>query len=347
MTYDYLIIGQGIAGTTLALQLMERGKRVFVLNKESMNSSSMIAAGIVNPVTGRRFVKSWMFDEVFSFAENFYKNWEDAFDKKIFKPTFINRAIFSHEEHHDFLAKTELSAYANYLSEDSNFELKEDFNKAVAWIKIKAARIKIKAYIERSRSYFLEQGSYRNEIFNHTALKREKEIWHYKDLQARSVVFCEGFQIKSNPFFNALPFVPAKGEILIAHIPHLTADRIYKHQCFIVPFGFNHTFWIGSTYQWDFKNEDASSEKKEELIQKLKQSINLDFTITDHLAAIRPTGKDRRPYIGRHQDEKNIFIFNALGTKGASLAPYWASHLIDHMEDGQELDKEVDVIRFF
>jgi len=65
-----------------------------------------------------------------------------------------------------------------------------------------------------------------------------------------------------------------------------------------------------------------------------------------HKAGIRPTVKDRRPFLGAHPDHNNLYVFNGLGTKGVSLAPYFAKHLVDHMVDGVELMKEVSIGRF-
>ncbi|HNA42542.1 MAG TPA: FAD-binding protein, partial [Saprospiraceae bacterium] len=61
---DYLIIGQGIAGTTLSYNILQRGKTCHVASDDNSISSSYISAGVINPVTGRRIVKSWMIDEL-------------------------------------------------------------------------------------------------------------------------------------------------------------------------------------------------------------------------------------------------------------------------------------------
>ena len=340
---DYLIVGQGLAGTSLALQLIQRNKKVLVINREDEHSSSMIAAGIMNPVTGRRFVKSWRYDEIISFAKDYYTAWEKQFDKKVWKPTQIKRALFSHEEHHDFLAKMDLPIYAGYLQEDNDSPA--NFEAATAWISIKAARLKIKAYIERSRSFLASKESYLSADFEHADLIKHDEFWQYKELHSRRVIFCEGSAIHANPYFNHLPFKPAKGEALSVKIPGLSPAHIYKYKCFIVPFGHEHTFWIGSTYDWDFESALPTEAKKEELLRKLEHSVKLDYKLLDHRAAIRPTGKDRRPYLGEHPELVGMYLFNALGTKGSSLSPFWANHLIEHMEDGKELDQEINIER--
>ena len=67
MQVDFLIIGQGISGTWLSYYLKQANKSFLVIDNNQPNSASRIAAGIINPVTGRRIVKTWMIDELLSF----------------------------------------------------------------------------------------------------------------------------------------------------------------------------------------------------------------------------------------------------------------------------------------
>ena len=72
MEIDFLIIGQGISGTWLSYYLEKAGKRFKVIDNNFKNSSSKIAAGIINPVTGRRHVTVWKAEEILSFAWDAY-----------------------------------------------------------------------------------------------------------------------------------------------------------------------------------------------------------------------------------------------------------------------------------
>jgi len=53
-----LIIGQGIAGTMVAQTLEKAGKSFLILEDDHAHSSSIVAAGTINPVTGRKYVKT-------------------------------------------------------------------------------------------------------------------------------------------------------------------------------------------------------------------------------------------------------------------------------------------------
>ncbi len=64
MEYDYFIVGQGLCGTLLARQLINAGKRVLVIDDGKPDASSRVAGGLINPVTGKRMVRSWMIDQL-------------------------------------------------------------------------------------------------------------------------------------------------------------------------------------------------------------------------------------------------------------------------------------------
>ncbi len=72
MQVDYLIIGQGIAGTFLSYYLEKENRSFFVIDNNKPSAASRIAAGIINPVTGRRLVKTWMIDELLPFIHREY-----------------------------------------------------------------------------------------------------------------------------------------------------------------------------------------------------------------------------------------------------------------------------------
>ena len=71
--FDFIVVGQGLAGSAVALQLLKRNRKILVIDRLNPNSSSRVAAGLFNPVTGRNLVKTWMADELFSSLHAFYR----------------------------------------------------------------------------------------------------------------------------------------------------------------------------------------------------------------------------------------------------------------------------------
>src|ERR1700733_7104712 len=69
---EVLIVGQGLAGTWLSWWLYQAGIPFNTIDKPDQDGASMRAAGLINPVTGRRMVTTWMIDELMSFAFGAY-----------------------------------------------------------------------------------------------------------------------------------------------------------------------------------------------------------------------------------------------------------------------------------
>ena len=73
MLYDFLIIGQGLAGSALAYQLLQAGQKVLVIDNQYANSASRVAAGLLNPITGNEMKKTWWADRLFPYLFQFYR----------------------------------------------------------------------------------------------------------------------------------------------------------------------------------------------------------------------------------------------------------------------------------
>src|SRR5207249_11517099 len=73
MHVDYFIIGQGICGTFLSWELQKANQSFIIMDEARPCTATKVASGIINPVTGRRIVKTWMIDELMPFAWNAYK----------------------------------------------------------------------------------------------------------------------------------------------------------------------------------------------------------------------------------------------------------------------------------
>lgn len=95
-----------------------------------------------------------------------------------------------------------------------------------------------------------------------------------------------------------------------------------------------------------FDDDKPSERGLSELKAALNSTLKLPYKIVDHLAAIRPAVKDRRPLVGFHYTLPNVAIFNGMGTKGFSLAPYLANQFADSLLGGYSLQPEINVRRF-
>src|SRR5450432_409066 len=96
--FDFIIVGQGLAGTVLGITLEQKGCSVFIIDKKKENSASRVAAGIYNPVVFKRLTLSWMAKQLIPFAESFYREAELILDEKFLHRLSILKLIDSGEE---------------------------------------------------------------------------------------------------------------------------------------------------------------------------------------------------------------------------------------------------------
>lgn len=343
---DYVIIGQGIAGSALALELLFRNKNICVIDAGIENSSSSLAAGIVNPVTGRRLVKSWKIDELLPYSREFYQQAEELLQKRFLRDRKIMRVFIDNRERNDFQTKSAVPGLAKYL--DDNIEnipsaIKEEHSGG--WIE-KAMQVDTSAYLPALRKHLKNNDLLIEEKFDHNALIINKDDFQYKSLKSRQIVFCEGKELLNNPFFSEIPFTPAKGEFLIIDVPDLDIDFMIKKSLMLVPTDIKNRYWVGATFNHHYQNEKPSEKAKDQLLEKLAKVLDCPFKLIDHNCGVRPVSKDRRPIIGSHSVHKNMYLFNGMGSKGISLSPYFAKNFIDALEADDELLADVDLNRF-
>lgn len=354
-----LIIGQGLAGSVLAHRLFfEYGIQDITIVDAQEKNATQVSSGIMNPVTGRRIVKTWQCELLFPIAKAFYEQAEQRFQEKFIEEKEIIRFFESTKEYNDFTIKTAEQAYQKYIIEEQNPAeaqfIKNDFGAG----KIAGAYVvNASKFLEATKVFFHKKQKFIKQQFSFQDFQvtEEKVIWNGKKYDL--AIFCEGYHALQNPYFNSLPFRPAKGEVFIASIPNLPQERLIKKGVFFMPLG-EHKFWVGATYV----NHDLSLEPSEKGLTILKEKINkalqlhsaakelkfsADFKIEQIEVGIRPATKDRRPMIGKHKTHDNLMIFNGFGTKGISLSPWAASQLCEFIIHKKPIHPEINVERFW
>ncbi|MCC7465677.1 MAG: FAD-binding oxidoreductase [Saprospiraceae bacterium] len=320
-----LIIGQGIAGTLLAFELRKRGAIVDIQDGNLPGASSVAAAGIVNPVTGKRYVKSWRFEEFYPVARQTYRELEELLQLSLWEERPILRLLGTAEETNDWSIRCAQEDYAGYLSERSHAGLwgpllKPGFHYGLIH---QAGRVNLPLLVQSFRQFAMKNGFFSEKTW--LPVTQEPLFSAYD-----KVVFCEGWRGESNSLFPETPFRVSKGEALLLRFPgvdpeHLPTEML-KKTVLVAPLG-NGIYWAGSTYRWFFPDTLPGDEGKTFLLDHLHDMLAAPFEIQDQVAGIRPTMIDRRPVIRQSPINPNAFMFNGLGTKGALLAPYFAAQL--------------------
>ncbi|MBO6495149.1 MAG: FAD-binding oxidoreductase [Roseivirga sp.] len=347
MRVDYLIVGAGIAGSVLADHLLKAGKEVMVVDDATKSNSSKVAGGLYNPITGRQMVKTWNCDRLFDYLIPYYKGLETELKTNFLFDTPIYRPFFSIEEQNEWMAKSAENQYSNYIKEiKSKPEWTNEVSNPYGGLLLsKSGYLDTSVFLEAFKDKLRRSKKLIESDFHFTQLQKLTKGYSFKGVTAKRIIFCDGRLGVDNPYFSWLPFSLVKGELLFMK-SDVSPRVIYNRGVFVIPLG-NGFMKCGSTYEHNELNELPTKKAKDELIQRVEKLINFDFEVIDQKAGVRPATKDRKPFIGEHPVEKGIWIFNGLGTKGVSLAPFYAKQLVEHMEDDQPLDAEVNIERFF
>jgi glycine/D-amino acid oxidase-like deaminating enzyme len=345
---DILIVGLGIAGACLSKMLNDKGVDHLVIDSNDDFSASKAAAGIINPITGRRFVKTWMADQLIPYAVSFYENFGKQLNCKLIHEKRIIRIFSSIQEENAWYGRVDDPAYAKYMVDEFDKRAYEKILIPGEGIgEVKGYQLDIQNLIVKYSQFLENKGQLIRSNFEHDRIVRLGDKILYDTIECSKIIFCEGYKVINNPIFNFPPFEPAAGEVLIAKIPDLSPEKLIKRKIFIASLPESNLFWIGSTYDWDMSNISKKAGKKEELIKELRKTIDCDFEILDHIMGVRPSVNDRRPLLGRHPELSNLYLFNGLGTKGSSLAPYWANKLCEFILNKEPLSAEVDLLRYW
>lgn len=345
MQTDYLIIGQGIAGTVLGYSLLKKGCSIVMVSDDAPDAASRVAAGLYNPVTGKRMSKTWKAAELFPFSESFYKKFEKDYSCTIVHPMPIFKPFASIEEQNTWLSTTEAEDFVNTDIPTHKYEAY--IHQHIGGFETKhSGYIDLPVLLDVFREAMIRENRFIAEAYDPSKLVVSEDGVQYGNTRARKIIFCEGTRVTSNPLFSWLPFVPSKGEVLKVKVENFTEETIFNRQVFIIPLG-NNQYRVGSTYQWIFDSGEPTEKGKEEISGKLAGLIRMPFVVTEHKAGIRPSVKDRKPIVGFHPEQPAVAIFNGLGTKGVSLAPYFAENFALHLTEAKQLSPEVNIQRFY
>ncbi len=346
---DYLIVGQGLAGTWFSYFLMEKGQKVVVVDDGHEWAASRVSSGLMNPITGRRLVKSWRAETLFPFAREQYGALEEKLQTRFCFDRTMAWLLSNVKEINNFWTKSGEEAYEKYFKRIEQEQFHAAFEGKAGFAEIEGAMfVDTPRLIDNYRQFLKKKEAIVKAKFVHEDLVLEGKGVHWRGISARNVIFCEGHLARFNPYFSWLPFVPAKGEFLIVEMEDLGLEerqQIVKNKISVVPLGANR-YWVGSTYEWKAIDEVPTENGRSELVEQLENTICVPYKILKHQAGIRPSAKDRRPFLGRHPGYSNVGVFNGLGTKGVSLSPFFAHQLAEHLVNGVALEEVVDIQRY-
>ena len=344
MIYDFLIVGQGIAGSIIGLQLEKYRQRFLIVDKNEKITSSKVAAGLMHPMSFKRCVLNWQGEILYDYSHKFYSKCNEILSEKTYWEFPLIRLFQSYEEQNNWLSKVSTKPYIHVLS-DKEEKFNNIHNQFGNGRLKKSAKLDAKAFLENVKLYFGRQNKYREESFSIKSI--HKDGYYYKkgnDL-FKNIIYCQGpFVDAFNPF-SYLPIIPNKGEILEIQ-SQIIPQFILSKGVFSIPVD-KDKFILGATYNHKDLSKQVTNNARLELISKINKLLpQNDFYIINQKYGFRPTTIDRKPMIGKHPILKNTFIFNGMGSKSILMAPLLAKQLIEHILFDKKLAEAVNVSRF-
>ncbi len=342
---EFLIVGQGISGSCLGRALQQAGRSFIVIDNNKPNAASRVASGVINPVTGRRIVKTWMIDELLPFAIHFYQQWCNELQVDAARTTDLI----------DFFPTPQmLLAFQNRMPDDTGYlsmpaeqdRYRDTFNYDFGYGLISPCfLVSLQELLPAWRKVLSANNQLREDNFEWKDLALTDKV-RYHDIVSDKIIFCDGTSSMDLPCFNRLPFAFNKGEALIIECGgEEMGSAIFKKGMNLVPYAKNQ-YWVGSSYEWNFDDDRPTQSFREKTINYLQSWLTHDFRVLDHLAAVRPATIERRPFVGIHPYHPQVAIFNGMGTKGCSLAPYFSVQLVHQLINNEPVQPDVAIGRF-
>ncbi len=329
MTSPFTVVGHGLSGCVMAMTLFRKNIPFKAFGTSLPGQASMASSGLIAPITGRRYVKAWNIEKYIAFARDFYEWSEALLGKKYFFEIEIARFLSNPEAAKAWKQRSADPEYEAYISSKTYAEV--DQLQRPYGILTGGYRLDTPGWLNATRIFLKEKGM----------LNIEDEPFVLSRAAPTTCILATGAVDK----YLAHGVIPNKGEALLVRLPGWRIHLIIKDEVFIVPLH-DGLYWVGSYYQPWPEDFYPTPEGKERLLKGISKLYSGPVEIVEHLAGIRPTVDDRRPIIGAFPGKSNVYLFNGMGTKATSLAPYWADQLLGHITEGVSLPREVSPARY-
>jgi glycine/D-amino acid oxidase-like deaminating enzyme len=248
--YDALIIGQGLAGSLLARTLWRRGWDLAVVDDGHGSSSSRVAAGLINPVTGQRLAKTPGVDWLLPAAEALY----DRLETQLASGPLLHRMPMLRV----FRSPLEVEAwdrrradpgYRDYLGErlppgDAGPGVIDPLGSG---LQRRTGYLDTAALIDHLAEWLAREGRLHRLDLQPFDIRPRDGYVECGGLLAARAIFCEGHRAMDSPWFGWLPFQPARGDILTLEADVPLPGRILNAGRWLVPLG-RGRFRFGATY---------------------------------------------------------------------------------------------------
>lgn len=332
---DFIVVGQGLAGTLLALELERLGRRVLVVDDGWKTAASLVAAGVLNPVTGMRIVKTLGADDLLPAARRIYADLGARLGGETFFRELPFYRFYASEHEREIKAAREKNPdYAGWISADvpagtlCGGRLADSLG---GFFVNRAGRLDMPKLLACAREHLRSRGALLEEKFDcaDVEISRAETRWCGRGVRG-GIVFCEGFRVRENPWFRHMKWQPAKGEFVEIELAGTEPfqAQILKSAVVAVPLG-GARWLVGTNYDRDAIDTLPTPATAERLRRAFlamfsRRADPAAARILAHRAGVRPAVQGALPKVGAHENFPKIFLFNGFGSKGATWIPLYA-----------------------
>jgi glycine/D-amino acid oxidase-like deaminating enzyme len=337
--FDYVVIGHGLAGAAVARELRRRGRRLLVITRVDPQAASRVAAGLVTPFTGRRFARTWRFDDCYPAAVAAYRAAEAETGTSFFHEAPALRLFADAAERETARARLGATPVDEAVRPDW-------FAAAHGGVGLSpAARLDVPSFLDAQEGLLNDEDA----LLECDDLDAATDVVPAGDgvrlprfgLTTRGVIFCQGVGGVGNPWFPTVPYNPAKGEMLTLCVPGLRETRTVHRGVWLTPQA-EDVYYAGSTYDRDDLTPTPTAAGRAAIEAGLREFLKLPFEVLGHRAGVRPVLTTTKPMLGVHPRHR-LAVFTGLGSKGVLYAPAYGAMLVDHLTDGRPIDPEVSL----
>jgi glycine/D-amino acid oxidase-like deaminating enzyme len=344
-TLDTILIGQGLAGSLLAWRLLKQGCRILIIDEAASSSTSRVAAGLINPIIGKRLVLHNEVPAALATAQQTYGQITERLSRQYLYPRRMLRLLNSDEDRQLWQKRLGDPCYADYLStallNPRDYGLQGD--KAIE--QYHCAYLDTGALLDDLQAYFRQQGIYQRQAITSDMIQLHSGGVRVAGHNARRLIFCEGYQASHNPWFAELPWQMSQGEILTLKIDGLQLQHIINGRYWLLPLADGH-YRMGASYSHKLDLQRQPQDKTQ-MLAYLRQLLANEYAVEvlEDQVGIRPNTLDKAPFIGVHPKHSQLWMFNGFGSRGSLLIPYYAQLLLDCLLYGKALPGQADIRR--
>lgn len=327
MGADVLILGQGLAGTALAWACERAGLAWRICDPGHAGAATTAAAGILNPITGRRLVPAWRFAELRAGAREMFRGLEAELGVPLWRDMRVRRFFADERERRTWAersARGEFGAWAGAAEADG------------FWIE-GAVRVDLPALLAAARERWRAQG------------RLEERAWSVAEALAATegvVVDCRGAAAARDPVWAAAPAEFSRGEMLEVAVAGLAPDVVLNRRHWVLPVG-DGAAWVGATHEPGGLEAAPTEAGRATLEASARELLGArSWSVTGQRAGVRVNLPDKRPVAGWHPTERRLGWLGGLGARGASWAPWLAEQWARHLRAGAAFAEETTTARW-